>query len=464
MTAALLAVLVRSDRVIKLCSVHGIFTCDPHLSDEARLIRRLRYSEALELAAAGVSVIHPMCLRPLLHANIGLDVRHYSQTLTAAGPSTVITETGEVIEGDDDADAGHSASAAAPEAGFQLLAVGYRAGVTLINIATYDMWGESGFLAKSFAPFADNNISIGHVSTSEGEVSVTCDSIPGGVGGRAFLSVISQLSSKSAVTTRERVAVVTLFGHALLKGLPHISTPLRELYGVPVHLVTAASSGVSISFVVDGGDARQLVQRLHSSIFGERASGDASGAGSDVPQLPPATLRSLGPAGRDLAGATGEEVVDAATAGAAGASRPPTVLTAASEEDAGSVEAAAPAAAATEWWRSPAKRAELLALLPAPPQQASVADATAANAAWAAADSSGSFEGSGPRPQLSMYVYDLATIRERCSQLTSQLTNVAHIFYAIKANSHPEVLRTVAAGACRRSTSRLACCMHLTLR
>jgi len=42
-----------------------------------------------------------------------------------------------------------------------------------------------------------------------------------------------------------------------------------------------------------------------------------------------------------------------------------------------------------------------------------------------------------------VYAYDLATVRERCSQLR-EVDAVDRWFYAMKANSHPEVLRTIA--------------------
>jgi diaminopimelate decarboxylase/aspartate kinase len=44
--------------------------------------------------------------------------------------------------------------------------------------------------------------------------------------------------------------------------------------------------------------------------------------------------------------------------------------------------------------------------------------------------------------QSSAYVYDLDTVRAACKRLMS-LSNVDRIFYAIKANSHPEILREV---------------------
>ena len=46
--------------------------------------------------------------------------------------------------------------------------------------------------------------------------------------------------------------------------------------------------------------------------------------------------------------------------------------------------------------------------------------------------------------ETSAYVYDLDTIREACAHLTG-LENIDRVFYAIKANSHPEILRVISA-------------------
>ncbi len=71
--------------------------------------------------------------------------------------------------------------------------------------------------------------------------------------------------------------------------------------------------------------------------------------------------------------------------------------------------AAAATAPAVRWWR--ARRDELLAL---------AADGEA------------------------RYVYDLATVRARAQALRTRLVHVGTVFYAIKANPHPDVLRTIA--------------------
>ncbi len=79
---------------------------------------------------------------------------------------------------------------------------------------------------------------------------------------------------------------------------------------------------------------------------------------------------------------------------------------------AGAVKAATsgPESGARAWWHE--RRAELLALM-------------------AKRDSA--------------YVYDIATVRERCAQLRA-LQAVSRVYYAIKANTHPDILRAVHAG------------------
>ena len=46
--------------------VDGVYTCDPRLVPDARLLPTLSYREAMELSYFGAKVIHPRTIGPLL--------------------------------------------------------------------------------------------------------------------------------------------------------------------------------------------------------------------------------------------------------------------------------------------------------------------------------------------------------------------------------------------------------------
>lgn len=332
-SAALFAALLGAERLEIWTDVHGLFTTDPRQQPGARLLRQVRYREARELAAMGAKVLHPRCLDPVAPHGIPVEIRN---TLDPEGPVTRIGPEGE----DDPA----------------VLAVVARRGVTLITVSTLEMWGAPGFLARAFQALADEGISVDLVATSQSAVTVTLDHVPDGLGGAPLRRALARLGALGQVDVLPDRAVVSIVGRHIRAVLPDLGRSFTAFAERRIHLVSASSEDLDLSFVVDPDDAPRLVRDLHARLF-------ATGL----------TAPWLGPSWSRLTGA------DAPTA---------------SPVDA--------------WWRH--RRDDLLAL---------VADGQ-------------------PR-----YVLDRATVRARAEALRDQLPHVAQRFYAMKANHHPEVLRTV---------------------
>lgn len=169
-----------------------------------------------------------------------------------------------------------SASASTPPPGFfggpgtaapKVLAVARRKGVTLVNMSSFDMWGNSGFLAKCFTPFATHGVSVDLIATSQYAVSVTLDHIPDGVYGDTFRRVVTALSKTCTTTVRYPCAVVSVVGRSLRNALPALGSAMKALDGVPVHMVSEASEDLNLSFVVDEEHADKLVADLHGSLL-----------------------------------------------------------------------------------------------------------------------------------------------------------------------------------------------------
>jgi aspartate kinase len=101
-SGALFAALLHAKRYEIWTDVHGMFTSDPRYVPHARLIKRLDYREAQELAAMGAKVswmssidiyiyhgqvLHPRCIGPVHWANVPVEIRN---TNDPAGEKTVI--------------------------------------------------------------------------------------------------------------------------------------------------------------------------------------------------------------------------------------------------------------------------------------------------------------------------------------------------------------------------------------
>jgi aspartate kinase len=69
-TAAIIGASLSAARVEIWKTVDGVMTADPKVCPEARVIRKMSFAEAAELARCGAKVLHPETLAPLLRENI----------------------------------------------------------------------------------------------------------------------------------------------------------------------------------------------------------------------------------------------------------------------------------------------------------------------------------------------------------------------------------------------------------
>ena len=246
-SAASMAVLLDAERLEIWSDVHGIFTADPALIPTARLIQRISYREALELAALGAKVLHPRCLEIAAAAGIPLQLR--------------------CIE-----DPGHPGSRVerSTEDHAVVTAVTCRKGVTLLSVSTLAMWHTPGFLARMFAPFERLGFSIDLLATSQSAVSLTLDAVPGGVDGRRFAELIEDLEALGMVRAVHGCAVVSILGRRIRTALHEIGAALDVFEERPVHMLTDSSEDLNLSFVVDEADAAAVVTKLHERLFASR--------------------------------------------------------------------------------------------------------------------------------------------------------------------------------------------------
>lgn len=76
-TAGIFAYCLNADSVTIWKDVPGVLNADPRYFDEAQLLNKISYREAIELAFYGASVIHPKTLQPLQRKEIPLLVKSF---------------------------------------------------------------------------------------------------------------------------------------------------------------------------------------------------------------------------------------------------------------------------------------------------------------------------------------------------------------------------------------------------
>jgi len=254
-SAAYLAAKLGAVRCEIWTDVPGMFTADPRLVPSARLLRRLGWDEAQEIATTGAGVLHPRCLRPLQLSAIPLQI-HSTPHPEVEGTSIGTTE----------------------DAGVGVKAISARRGLVLVSMETLGMWQQVGFLADAFSAFKRLGLSVDLVSTSETNVTVSLDPAANDLDGEVLDALIAELAPVCSATVIEGCASVSLVGRGI-RAILHRLAPTLELFEEHrVHLLSQASSDLNLTVVVDDDQAERLVKRLHGRLFAGLTSGVTFGS------------------------------------------------------------------------------------------------------------------------------------------------------------------------------------------
>ncbi|MCP5089812.1 MAG: bifunctional aspartate kinase/diaminopimelate decarboxylase [Gammaproteobacteria bacterium] len=236
--------------------VPGMFSADPRVVPSARLLIALHYDEAQELASAGSSVLHPRCITPLRECSIPLFVR---STTAPQIPGTVISAITEEVEP-------------------QVKGICIRNGLTLVSMNTVGMWHEVGFLAKAFAAFSDNGVSVDLVSTSETNVTVSIDTSDGMLAEEVEASLVHDLESLCRVRIIADCSAVSLVGRKIRTIMPRLAPALEVFEEERIHLMSQSANDLNLTFVVDRQQGPRLVSKLHATIIRKTGATTVFGA------------------------------------------------------------------------------------------------------------------------------------------------------------------------------------------
>ncbi len=246
-SAAYFSSILGASRLEIWTDVPGMFTANPRQVPSARLLRKLSYNEAQELASMGAKVLHPRCLAPVRDQNIPLHIRC---TQRPEMEGTIVSED-------------------AADVGAQVKAISTKGGIPLISMETLGMWHQVGFLADVFQTFKRQGLSIDQVTTSETNVTVSLDPVANALDARTMEALLRELSEFCQARRIGPCAAVSLVGHHI-RGILHKLGPMLEVFEEQqIYMVSQASSDLNITFVVAEAQAERLVRQLHAMLFGD---------------------------------------------------------------------------------------------------------------------------------------------------------------------------------------------------
>ncbi|MEP6622321.1 MAG: lysine-sensitive aspartokinase 3 [bacterium] len=236
-SASLVGAALQADAIEIWTDVDGMLTADPRVVPDARLIQRIGFEEASELASFGAKVLHPSTIAPAVMRGIPVWVLNSRRP---SGAGTLITFD-------------------APRR--SVTAIAGKSGVTLLKVRSPRMLLTEGFMRRMFEVFERHRTSVDVVATSEVSVSVTIDDATN------LEALVVDLRALGDVTMERNRGIVSIVGNGLSDGGTAMSCGLAALGDLRVHMLSLSSSGINLTIVVDGVQVHPVMQRLHAAFF-----------------------------------------------------------------------------------------------------------------------------------------------------------------------------------------------------
>lgn len=236
-TASILGAALNASRVEIWTDVDGVMTTDPKLCVDARVIRKMSFDEAAELAHFGAKVLHPATLAPAMREDIPVYV------LNSRNPEGSGTEI-----------LAHSDSAP------RVRAITAKRNVAAVEVKLARGM-DSQLLSAVFTAFDQHSCPVDVMATSQHRVSLLVPSPA------ALPQIAAELKDVAEVKWDNHKALVCLVGENIRRQPEVASRVFGAVSDMDVRVMCQGASDRTISFLVEESKVEESVQRLHRLFF-----------------------------------------------------------------------------------------------------------------------------------------------------------------------------------------------------
>jgi len=236
-SAALVGAALRADAIEIWTDVDGMMTADPRVVPDARLIERIGFDEASELASFGAKVLHPNTIAPAVR--LGIPVYVYNAR-NPSGRGTLITFD-------------------APRR--PVTAIAGKGPTVVVKVRSSRMLLAPGVLRRVFEVFERHRTSVDVVATSEVSVSVTVDQTD------RLDAVLVDLAGLGDVSVERSRGIIAVVGAGLSEDAHAMARALDAVHGLKVHMLSLSATGINLTIIVDADQVGPAMRRLHATFF-----------------------------------------------------------------------------------------------------------------------------------------------------------------------------------------------------
>jgi aspartate kinase len=244
LTAVALAAVLEA-RCERYTDVEGVFTADPRIVPDARLLPEISYEEMLELASRGAKVMQPRAVEIGSFFNVPI----YVASSFKETPGTLI------------------------HGGINMESFNRVRGIPhdldVAKITMRNVPDRPGIAASVFEPLADNHISVDVIvqnASAEGNTDLTFTVSKGDLG--RTISIVEPIAkdiNAGEIATDDQVAKVSIVGTGIQSAPGFASRMFRSLYDAGINIQMISTSEIRITCIVDAARVNDAVRALHKT-------------------------------------------------------------------------------------------------------------------------------------------------------------------------------------------------------
>ncbi|MGC6360197.1 bifunctional aspartate kinase/homoserine dehydrogenase I [Bisgaard Taxon 45] len=254
-SAACLAACLGASACEIWTDVDGVFTCDPRLVPDARLLPSLSYREAMELSYFGAKVIHPRTIGPLVQSKIPCLIKN------TGNPSA----PGSIIDGNVQSEQ------------LQVKGITNLDNVAMFNVSGPGMQGMVGMASRVFSAMSNAGVSVILITQSSSEYSISfC--VPAKSVDMAKQALEKEFEQELKVNALEPIdvirdlSIISVVGDGMkqAKGIAARFFSALAQANISIVAIAQGSSERSISAVVSLNKAIEAVKATHQALFNNK--------------------------------------------------------------------------------------------------------------------------------------------------------------------------------------------------
>ncbi|MCB9202787.1 MAG: bifunctional aspartate kinase/homoserine dehydrogenase I [Flavobacteriales bacterium] len=255
-TASIYASAVDADILEIWTDVSGMYTSNPRIVSEAKVIEEISYEEAMELSHFGAKVLYPPTILPVLNKKIPIVIKN---TFSPEDKGTLIVDNpkdkDDVVTGISNID-----------------------NIALLLVEGGGMIGVSGVSKSVFEVLSQNEINVILITQASSEHSI-CIGIQANQAEKAKQAIDTYFSREisegkiNAVQIEKEMSIIALVGDNM-KNHQGLSGKMFSTLGqnnVNIRAIAQGASEKNISAVIKTNDVTKAINSLHERFFEDNA-------------------------------------------------------------------------------------------------------------------------------------------------------------------------------------------------